>query len=60
MIQYTSEDEIELRVVQTNATSYAFTDLKPYTNYNFTVAGLNSVNIGPYSSSIIRTAATSK
>jgi len=62
MIQYSSEDNTVRRVVntQTNATSYNFTDLHPFTSYNITVAGVNSVNMGPRSSSVIRTAAISK
>ncbi len=40
-----------------SATTHLITSLKPFTNYTFTVAGVNSVNRGPFSGSseIIRT-----
>ncbi len=45
-----------------NSTTHLITDLKPFTEYTFTVAGVNSVNTGPFSSTsrIIRTAEDSK
>ncbi len=44
-----------------SATTHPITDLKPFTNYTFTVAGVNSVNTGPSSAaSDIRTAEDSK
>ncbi len=47
---------------QSNATTHLITGLKPFTVYTFTVAGVNSVNTGPFSraSSIIRTSEDSK
>ncbi len=47
---------------QSNATTHLITGLKPFTNYTFSIAGVNSVNIGPFSaaSTIIRTAEDSK
>ncbi len=35
---------------QSNATTHLITGLKPFTQYTFTVAGVNSVNTGPFSS----------
>ncbi len=45
-----------------SATTYPITGLKPFTNYTFTVAGVNSVNTGPFSraSEIIKTLQDSK
>ncbi len=34
---------------QSNATTHLITGLKPFTQYTFTVAGVNSVNTGPFS-----------
>ncbi len=47
---------------QSSATTHLITDLKPFTNYTFTVAGVNSVNRGPFSaaSGNTRTAEDSK
>ncbi len=42
-----------------SATTHPITGLKPLTEYTFTVAGVNSVNAGPFSgpSEVIRTVA---
>ena len=47
---------------QSNATTHLITGLKPFTEYTFTVAGVNSVNTGPISraSRWIRTSEDSK
>ena len=47
---------------QSSATTHLITGLKPFTNYTFTIAGVNSANTGPFStaSEIIRTAEDSK
>ena len=47
---------------QSSATTHLITGLKPFTQYTFTVAGVNSVNTGPYSgaSDIIQTTADGK
>ncbi len=34
---------------QSNATTHLIPGLKPFTQYTFTVAGVNSVNTGPFS-----------
>ncbi len=36
-----------------NATTHLITGLKPFTQYTFTVAGVNSVNTGPFSNTTI-------
>ncbi len=38
---------------QSNATTHLITCLKPFTQYTFTVAGVNSVNTGPFSNRTI-------
>ncbi len=38
---------------QSNATTHLITGLKPFTQYTFTVAGVNSVNSGPFSNRTI-------
>ncbi len=45
-----------------SATTHLITGLKPFTQYTFTVAGVNSVGSGPFSnpSEVIRTAEDSK
>ena len=47
---------------QSSATTHLITGLEPFTQYTFTVAGVNSVNTGPLSraSSIITTSEDSK
>ncbi len=47
---------------QSSATTHLITGLKAFTNYTFTVAGVNSANRGPSSaaSEIIRTTENSK
>jgi len=45
---------------RSNATTYVITGLKPYTVYSFAVAGVNSVNTGPFSHTVNRTAEDSK
>ena len=47
---------------QSNATTHLITGLKPFTQYTFTVAGVNSVNTGPLSneSELSRTLEDSK
>ena len=47
---------------QSNATTHLITGLKPFTQYTFTVAGVNSVSTGPFStaSRSLRTSEYSK
>ncbi len=46
---------------QSNTTTHLITGLKPFTQYTFTVAGVNSINTGPFSeSSEIKTAECGK
>ncbi len=47
---------------QSSATTHLITGLKPFTEYTFTVAGVNSVSTGPFSraSEFFRTAEDSK
>ncbi len=47
---------------QSNATTHLITGLEPFTQYTFTVAGVNSVNTGPFSqaTAIVRTSEDSK
>ncbi len=47
---------------QSSATTHLITGLRPITQYTFTVAGVNSVNAGPFSAASrkIRTAEDSK
>ncbi len=63
MIQYGEGNTRDMSInTQSSATTHLITGLKPFTNYTFTVAGVNSVNRGPFStvSEIIRTAEDSK
>ena len=63
MIQYGEGNTRDMTInTQSSATTHLITGLKPFTNYTFTVAGVNSVNRGPFStvSEIIRTAEDSK
>ncbi len=63
MIQYGVRTNRNITITTTSsATTHLITDLKPFTNYTFTVAGVNSVSTGPFStaSEIIRTAEDSK
>ncbi len=63
MIQYGEGNTRDMTInTQSSATTHLITGLKPFTNYTFTVAGINSVYIGPFSaaSRIIRTAEYSK
>ena len=58
MIQYGVGTNRNITITTpSSATTHLITDLKPFTNYTFTVAGVNSVNRGPFSGSseIIRT-----
>ncbi len=49
-IQY-NDATLQGRSINTecNATTCLITGLKPFTQYTFTVAGVNSVNTGPFS-----------
>ncbi len=63
IIEYGEENTRNLTInTQSSATTHLITGLKPFTNYTFSVAGVNSVNTGPFSaaSRIIRTAEDSK
>ncbi len=63
IIQYGEGNTRDMTITTpSSATTHLITDLKPFTNYTFTVAGVNSVNAGPFSaaSRIIRTAEDSK
>ncbi len=63
MIQYGEGNNRDMTITTpSSATTHLITGLKPFTNYTFTVAGVNSVNTGPFSaaSRIIRTAEDSK
>ncbi len=63
MIEYGEGNTRDMTInTQSSATTHLITGLKAFTNYTFTVAGVNSVNTGPFSaaSRIIRTAEDSK
>ncbi len=63
IIQYGEGTNRNLLInTQSNATTHLITGLKPFTQYTFTAAGVNSVNNGPLSraSGIIRTSEDSK
>ncbi len=63
MIQYGVGTNRNITITTpSSATTHLITGLKPFTNYTFTVAGVNSANTGPFStaSEIIRTAEDSK
>ncbi len=63
MIQYGEGNTRDMTInTQSSATTHLITDLKPFTEYTFTVAGVNSANTGPFStaSEIIRTDEDSK
>ncbi len=63
IIQYGEGNTTDITITTpSSATTNLITGLKPFTNYTFTVAGVNSVNAGPFSaaSKIIRTAEDSK
>ncbi len=63
MIQYGEGNTRDMSTTTpSSATTHLITGLKPFTNYTFTVAGVNSANTGPFSmaSEIIRTAEDSK
>ncbi len=63
MIEYGEGNTRDMTInTQSSATTHLITGLKPFTNYTFSVAGVNSVNAGPFSaaSRIIRTAEDSK
>ncbi len=58
IIQHEEETDRSITInTQSNATTHLITGLKPFTQYTFIVAGVNSVNTGPFSdaSEIIRT-----
>ncbi len=58
IIDYGEGISREMKInTKSSATTYLLTGLKPFTEYTFTVAGVNSVNRGPFSGSseIIRT-----
>ncbi len=63
-IQYGERNIISLLTINTNssATTHLISDLNPFTEYTFTVAGVNRVGTGPFSaaSNIIRTEEESK
>ncbi len=52
MIKYGEGHTTMDRIIgtKTNDTFYLITGLKPYTTYNFIIAGVNSVKTGPFSS----------
>ncbi len=63
IIQYGEGNTRDMTITTpSSATTHLITGLKPFTGYTFTVAGVNSVNRGPFSGSseIIRTAEDSK
>ncbi len=63
MIQYGVGTNRNITITTTSsATTHLITDLKPFTDYTFTVAGANSINTGPLSnaSEFFRTAEDSK
>ncbi len=63
MIQYGEGTNRNILInTRSNATTHLITGLKPFTQYTFTVAGVNSVNTGPISnaSKLIRTYQDSK
>ncbi len=62
-IQYGEGNTRDMTITTpSSATTHLITSLKPFTQYTFTVAGVNSANTGPFStaSEIIRTAEDSK
>ncbi len=62
-IQYGEGNNRDMTITTpSSATTHLITGLKPFTEYTFTVAGVNSANTGPFStaSEIIRTAEDSK
>ncbi len=63
IIQYGVGNTRDMTInTQSSATTHLITGLKLFTNYTFTVAGVNSVHIGPFSAASrkIRTAEDSK
>ncbi len=63
MIQYGVGTNRNITITTpSSATTHLITGLKPFTQYTFTVAGVNSVNRGPFSAAneIITTAEDSK
>ncbi len=63
MIQYGEETNTDMTInTPSSATTHLITDLKPFTEYTFTVAGVNSVGTGSFSSAsqVTRTAEDSK
>ncbi len=63
MIQYGEGTNRNITITTpSSATSHLITDLKPFTEYTFTVAGVNSAGTGSFSSAslVTRTAEDSK